>query len=140
MSTIRSVSSSVDACGPVPGYWHSFSASTSPSPSSASPADGADEGLKQLVAGDEIGLGIDLDDGAGRTAASPTPTKPSAATRPAFFAAADKPLLAQPIDRGFYFAAVFAERPLAVHHPGAGLLAQFLDQRRRYLGHRIILS
>src|SRR5205807_3777289 len=49
-------------------------------------------------------------------------------------------LLAQPVDRGLDIAAAVAQRALAVHHPGAGLVAQFLDQRRRHLGHRNILS
>src|SRR5206468_11937551 len=46
-----------------------------------------------------------------------------------------KTLLAQPIDRRLDVAAAFAQRLLAIHHPGAGLVAQFLDQPRGNLGH-----
>ena len=61
--------------------------------SSASPAIVAHERLEHLVAGDEVGLGVDLDQRAraGRRAAPPT--RPSAATRPAFLAALARPLV-----------------------------------------------
>ena len=42
---------------------------------------------------------------------------------------------AQPVDRGFHVAAGLAERLLAVHHAGAGALAQFLHSRGRDLSH-----
>src|SRR3546814_1669813 len=38
-------------------------------------------------------------------------------------------LLAQPVDRGLHVALGLTQRLLAVHHAGAGLLAQFLDLR-----------
>ena len=53
----------------------------------------AREGLELVVAGDEVGLGVDLDD---RRACGPTDstaTRPSAATRPAFLAALARPFL-----------------------------------------------
>ena len=69
-----------------------------------------------------------------------TPTSPSAATRPAFFAAAARPFVRSQSTAASMSPRGLAERPLAIHHPGAGLVAQFLDQRCRYLGHRFILS
>ena len=101
--------------------------------------DRAHERLEQLVARDEIGLGIDLDDGAGG-AARRDPDKPFGGDAPGLLGGGGKPLLAQPIDRGLDIAAALAERALAIHHAGAGLLAQFLDQRRGDLGHCFILS
>ena len=42
---------------------------------------------------------------------------------------------AQPVDRGFHVAVGLGERLLAVHHAGAGALAQFLHSRGRDLSH-----
>ena len=99
-----------------------------------------DEVLEQLVAGDKIGLGIDLDDGAGVAAHVATPTSPSAATRPAFLAAAARPFLRSQSTAASRSPAVSLERALAIHHAGAGLVAQLLDQRGGDLGHVRILS
>ena len=101
--------------------------------------DGANERLKQLITGDEIGLGIDLNDRP-RSAARRSANQPVSGDPSGLFCRRGEALFAQPVDRGLDIAAGIAQRPLAVHHPGAGALAQFLDQRRRYLGHRIILS
>jgi hypothetical protein len=46
-------------------------------------------------------------------------------------------LFAQPIDRRLDVAASVGERGLAVHHAGAGLVAQFLDQRSADIRHRV---
>src|SRR5713101_1448426 len=46
-----------------------------------------------------------------------------------------EPLLPEPVDRLLQVAARFLQRLLAVHHPRAGLLAQFLHHRRRDLSH-----
>jgi hypothetical protein len=54
--------------------------------------DGAHELLELLVLGDEVGLAVDLDD-APLSPSTVTPTRPSAAVRPAFFAAAARPLV-----------------------------------------------
>ena len=81
------------------------SASTRPS-SRGRLGDFAHERLEFLVAGDEVGLGVHLDDDAARCRATATATRPSAATRPAFLAALDEALLAQPVDGGLDIAAV----------------------------------
>ena len=96
--------------------------------------DGADKGLERLVAGDEIGLGIDLDKGAGG-AAGGNPDQPFGGDSPGLFGGGRQPLFAQPVDRGLDVAVAVAERALAIHHAGAGLVAQLLDQRRGHLGH-----
>ena len=51
------------------------------------------QALEQIVAGDEIGLGIDLDHDALGAGDARRRSSPSAATRPAFFAALDRPFL-----------------------------------------------
>src|SRR3954454_21952683 len=98
------------------------------------PGNIADKVLEQLVFGDEIRLRIDLDDSAaiafdgysdeafGRRATS-------------LLGRRCETLRAQPVDRGLHFAIGLGERLLAVHHSGAGALAQFLDTRGRDLSH-----
>src|SRR6266851_659503 len=103
------------------------------------PADGAHEGLEQLVARDEIGLGIDFDRGPG-AAPRGDPDKPFGSDPPGLLRGGGETLFAQPVDSALDVAAGVAERALAIHHPGAGLVAQFLDQRRGHLGHSLILS
>ena len=46
-----------------------------------------------------------------------------------------KTLGAQPVDGGFHVAIGFRKRLLAVHHPGAGALTEFLHSRGRNLSH-----
>jgi hypothetical protein len=53
-----------------------------------------------------------------------TAIRPSAAVRPDFLSALAMPL-AQPVDCGFHVAVGFGQGLLAVHHAGAGLVAQF---------------
>jgi hypothetical protein len=57
------------------------------------------------------------------------PTRPSAATRPDFLAAAERPFL-----RGL------GERFFAVHHAGAGGFAQVFDHRRCNVSHLVCPS
>src|SRR5581483_2133755 len=45
------------------------------------------------------------------------------------------PALAQEDDRGFHVAVRLLQGALAVHHPGARLVAELLDERRRDLRH-----
>ena len=62
-------------------------------------------------------------------------TRPSAATRPAFLAALDRPFLRSQSTGGFDVAVGLGQRGLAVHHAGAGALAQFLHQSGGNRGH-----
>src|ERR1700720_3278883 len=99
-------------------------------------AHAADKALKGLVARHEIGFRIDLDHSthgpAGRHADQALGRPP-----PRLFCGRGQPLFSQPIDGRFDVAGTIVERPFAIHHPGAGLLAQLLDQHCRYLGHNI---
>ena len=61
-------------------------------------------------------------------------TSPSAATRPAFFAAFDN-FGPQPVDGRLHGAVGLGERALAVHHARAGPFAQFLHEAGRDLSH-----
>src|SRR5580700_5821697 len=95
--------------------------------------------LKQLVAGDEIGFGIDLDDGTGPGRRG-DPDKALSGDAAGLLRRRSEALLAQSIERRLEITVALGERALAIHHPGAGLLAQFLDQRGGDLSHRLILS
>ena len=64
-----------------------------------------------------------------------TPTRPSAAVRPAFLAAAARPLVRSQSIAASMSPLGLAERLLAIHHAGAGALAQFLHSRGRDLSH-----
>ena len=87
-----------------------------------------DQPLEQVVAGDEIGFRIDLDQHAlgardldgdqalGRDAAG-------------LLGGLGEALLAQPIDGRLHVALGLAERGLAIHHARSGHLAQLLDHR-----------
>jgi hypothetical protein len=103
------------------------------------PGDGAHERLKQFVPRDEVGFGIDLDQSA-REIARCGPDQTLGGDPPGLFRRRRQALFAQPVDRGLDLAGGFAERPLAIHHPGAGLVAQFLDQGSGYLRHSDVLS
>ena len=83
--------------------------------------------LEVIVAGDEVGLGIDLDkdpdlvvDGGADKTLGRDP--------PALLGGLGEALLAQPIDRRLDVAVGLAQRILAIHHARAGLFAQILDQ------------
>ena len=115
---------------PVPGNGAALIASTSSPTSSAIFADRLDEGLERLVARDEVGLGVDLDH---RGAVGRRGDADQALGRDAagLLGGRREALLAQPVDRGLHVAAGFDQRLLAVHHAGAGPLAQILHQARR---------
>ena len=82
--------------------------------------------LELLTAGDEVGLALELDEGAdlavdgeGDDALGVLPVAALGAGRQALFA--------QPLLGGLEVAAVGLQGPLGVHHPGASRLAQRLD-------------
>ena len=82
--------------------------------------------LEGLVAGDEVGLGIDLDHH--RLAQAGIDTDQAFGRRAAgLLVGLGDALLAQPVDRGLHVAVGFGEGGLAVHHARAGQLAEFLD-------------
>ena len=85
----------------------------------------ADEVLELLVLGDEIGLGIDLD---GHALRAGDGNADEALGRGAarLLGSRGKALGAQCVDRRLDIAAAFVERLLAIHHAGAGALAQVL--------------
>ena len=87
----------------------------------------AHQRLEVIVAGDEVGLGIDLDndadivlDGDADEALGRHPA--------ALLGGLGEALLAQPVDRRLDVAVGLAQRILAIHHARAGLFAQILDQ------------
>ena len=94
----------------------------------------ADELLEELVLGDEIGLRIDLDDRAA-SALDGDPDEPFGGGASGLLGGGGETLGAEPIDCGLHLALGFGKRLLAVHHAGAGALAQFLDSRGRNLSH-----
>ena len=92
------------------------------------------QALEQVVARDEVGLGIDLDDdalGAGDGDAD----QAFGGDAVGFLRGLGQALLAQPVDRGLDVALGFAERGLAIHHARAGLFAQVLDHLCSDLSH-----
>ena len=99
--------------------------------------DHLDEALELVVARDEIGLGVDFDHDAlgARGQRADQAFRRDAA---GLLGGLRQALLAQPILRGLHVAVGFGEGCLAVHHARAGLLAQFLDHRRRDRCHRRI--
>ena len=100
---------------------------------------GLDKALELFVAGDEVGLGIDFDHGAG-SALGGDGHQTFGGDAAGLLGGSGQTLLAQPVDRGFDVASGLGQRLLAVHHAGAGLLAQFLDKRGGNLGHGHPLS
>ncbi len=84
------------------------------------------QALEQVVARDEIGLGIDLDhDALGRRDGDADQAFGGDAA--GLLRGLGQALLAQPVDRGIEIAAAFVERRLAIHHARAGLVAELLD-------------
>src|SRR5208283_1538303 len=98
------------------------------------PADAPYEALERLVARHEIGLGVDLDDGTDGTARR-DPDEPFCSDPPRLVGGRCQPLLPQPVDGCLDIAAAVAERPLAIHHPGARLFTQLSDQRGGHFRH-----
>ncbi len=96
--------------------------------------DRAHELLELLVLGDEVGLRIDLDDGAA-IALDRDSDQPFGGGAAGLLGGGGETLGAKPVDRGFHVALGLAQSLLAVHHAGAGALAQFLDGRGRDFSH-----
>ena len=88
----------------------------------------ADEGLELVVAGDEVGLGVDLEDRR-RCARRLDGDEALGGDAAGLLGGLREALLAQPVDRGLDVAVGLVEGGLAVHHAGAGLLAQLLHHR-----------
>ncbi len=87
----------------------------------------AHQRLEVIVAGDEVGFGIDLDKDAD-IVLDGNAHEPLGGHPPALLGGFGETLLAQPVDRGLDVAVGLAQRVLAVHHARAGFLAQVLDQ------------
>ena len=89
---------------------------------------------KSRVAGDEVGLGVDLDDDAGLVAGQ-RGDEALGGDAVGLLGGLGEALLAQPVDRGLELAFGRGQRRLAVHHAGAGALTQFLDEGGGNRGH-----
>ncbi len=96
----------------------------------------AHQALKVIIAGHEIGLGIDLDHHAD-IVLDRDADKAVGGDAPAFLGGLGEAFLAQPVDGGLDIASRFGQRVLAVHHARAGLLAQILDQPSGDRSHRL---
>ena len=97
--------------------------------------DGAHQRLEVFVTGDEVGLGIDLDDdaaGAGEHDADQAFGSDAAA----LLGGLGQALLAQPVDRALDITGRLGQRVLAIHHAGAGLLAKLLHHASGNRRHR----
>src|SRR3954451_2974177 len=90
--------------------------------------DRAREGDEVLVAGDEVGLAVDLDDGADAVVVMDVGLDGALGRHPlAALGRGRLSLDAQDLDRLVDVAPRLGERGLAVHHPRAGAVAQRLD-------------
>ena len=87
----------------------------------------AHQRLEIIVASDEVGLGIDLDNDADIVLDGDA-DKPFGRDASALLGGFSQALLAQPVDRRLDVAVGLAQRVLAIHHARAGLFAQVLDQ------------
>ena len=91
------------------------------------------------VAGNEVRLGVDLDErarlGGGGDADQPLGGDPVCLLR-----GLGQPFRAEPIDRGFHLAIGLRQRRLAIHHASAGLVAEALDHAGRNLSHMLPLK
>ena len=82
--------------------------------------------LESLVAGDEVGLGIDLDHD--RLAQAGIDADQAFGSRAAgLLVGLGNALLAQPVDGCFHVAVGLGQRRLAIHHARAGQFAEFFD-------------
>src|SRR5262249_20378302 len=95
--------------------------------------------LELVVAGDEVGFRIDLDDGAA-AAVHDGSDQPFGGNAAGLLLRGRQPLLAQPVDAALEVPAGLRERLLAIHHAGAGGFPEPLDEVSRDLGHRRTLS
>ena len=95
------------------------------------------EVLEQNVARDEIGFGVDFNDGAGIADGRDT-HEAFSGDAAGFLGGLRQTLLTQPVDGRFHIAARFVQRVLAVHHARAGLFAQVLYELGSNCGHVIL--
>src|ERR1044071_869521 len=96
----------------------------------------AREGLKVLVARDEVGLAVDLDEHADPAAAVDVRHhRALGRLAPRLLGGLGQALGAEIVDRLLHIAGDLGQRLLAVGHAGAGALAQVLDQRRSDFRH-----
>src|SRR5690606_31492955 len=91
--------------------------------------DGVDERQEVLVLGDEVGLGVDLDQH-GLAAVLGGDDAALGGDAVGLLVGLGQAGLAQPFGGGVDVAVVLGERLLALHHAGAGALAEILDERR----------
>ena len=89
----------------------------------------AHQRLEVVVAGDEVGLGIDLDHDAD-IVLDRDADETLGRHAPALLGGLGQAFLAQPVDRRLDVAVGLVQRVLAIHHARAGLFAQILDQSR----------
>jgi hypothetical protein len=85
-----------------------------------------DDLLEGSVAGNEVGLGIDLDDRR-LTHAGIDADEPFGRGTAGLLVGLGDALLAQPVDGLFHVAVGLVQRHLAVHHARAGQVAEFFD-------------
>ena len=99
----------------------------------------AHQRLEVIVAGDEVGFGIDLDNDADIVLDGDA-DKAFGRNPAALLGGFGEALLAQPIDRRLDVAVGLAQRILAIHHARAGLFAQIFDQSGGNGRHDVPLS
>ena len=86
----------------------------------------ADERLELIVAGDEIGLGIDLDE-CRRSALRGDADEAFGSRAAGLLRRLRQALLAQPVDRGLHVAGGLGQSRLAIHHACAGNVAKLFN-------------
>jgi hypothetical protein len=94
-----------------------------PSVESATDCDRAGQILESVVAGDEVGLGIDFDHHGG-IALRRDRDQAFGGGAAGFLVSLGNALGAQPVNSGFHVATGFGQCLLAIHHACAGLVAQ----------------
>ena len=95
--------------------------------------------LELLVAGDEVGLRVDLDHRP-RLVLGGDADQALGGDAAGLVGGLRQALLAQPVDGLLDVALGLGQRRLAVHHAGAGLVAQLLHQAGGDVGHRLVLT
>ena len=89
----------------------------------------ADEAAEVLVLGDEVGLAVDLEHGAGAAVGADGGVDHAIlGLAVGFFAGFGDAFFAQDVFGGGKVAIGFGERGLAVHHAGVGFFTEFLDE------------
>ena len=99
--------------------------------------DVADERLELLVLGDEIGLGVDLDDRA-LGALDGNADEALGGGAAGLLGGGGETLGAEPVDAGLHVAIVLHQRLAAIHHARAGALAQILGEGGGDFSHRVV--